>query len=157
MKIVELKNTKQDMKRADKLLCKLHKHHAKERPQDFYPMDKYFENHKDYKQYCDFHVIFVAVEDNKDVGIVTLGLERFGENALINPSISCLYVKKKYRKLGIGQKLLDRCLQYCEENLGEDSSDYIDLGVWAFNESAIKLYEKNGYTVKMLGMEKKFK
>jgi GNAT superfamily N-acetyltransferase len=157
MKIVQLDTSKKSQKRADKLLRKLHKHHAKERPQDFYAMEKYFDSHKDFKAYCDYHVIFVAIEDGKDVGIASLGLERFGEDALINPSISCLYVKTKYRHLGIGQKLLDRCLQYCEEHLGDDSSDYIDLGVWSFNEAAIKLYEKNGYHTKMIGMEKKFK
>ena len=65
--------------------------------------------------------------------------------------ITELVVSKHYRKSGVGSILLHSMEDYLKSVECKD----ILLGVFAYNENAIKFYEKNGYHIRMLDMTKK--
>lgn len=65
--------------------------------------------------------------------------------------ITELVVSKHYRKSGVGSILLHSMEDYLKSVGCKD----ILLGVFAYNENAIKFYEKNGYHIRMLDMTKK--
>ena len=64
--------------------------------------------------------------------------------------ITELVVSKYHREGGIGSTLLHTMEEYLKSVGCKD----ILLGVFAYNESAIKFYEKNGYHIRMLDMIK---
>ena len=65
--------------------------------------------------------------------------------------ITELVVSKHYRKSGVGSILLHSMEDYLKSVECKD----ILLGVFAYNENAIKFYEKNGYHIRMHDMTKK--
>lgn len=65
--------------------------------------------------------------------------------------ITELVVSKHHRKSGVGSILLHSMEDYLKSVGCKD----ILLGVFAYNENAIKFYEKNGYHIRMLDMTKK--
>jgi len=65
--------------------------------------------------------------------------------------ISELIVLKKYRSKGYGKILLNSMEQYLKSVGCMD----ILIGVFAYNDSAIRFYEKNGYHIRMTEMIKK--
>ena len=65
--------------------------------------------------------------------------------------ITELVVSKHYRKSGVGSILLHSMEKYLKSVGCKD----ILLGVFAYNENAIKFYEKNGYHIRMHDMTKK--
>ena len=64
--------------------------------------------------------------------------------------ITELVVSKHYRKSGVGSILLHSMEDYLKSVGCKD----ILLGVFAYNENAIKFYEKNGYHIRMHDMTK---
>ncbi len=64
--------------------------------------------------------------------------------------ITELVVSKHYRKSGVGSILLHSMEDYLKSVGCKD----ILLGVFAYNENAIKFYEKNGYHIRMLDITK---
>lgn len=67
--------------------------------------------------------------------------------------ITELIVSEKKRSQGIGKKLLKAMEDYL---ISQECSDVL-LGVFAYNDRALKFYEENGYHVRMLEMTKKIK
>ena len=67
--------------------------------------------------------------------------------------ITELIVSEKKRSKGIGKKLLKAMEGYL---ISQECSDVL-LGVFAYNDRALKFYEKNGYHVRMLEMTKKIR
>ena len=65
--------------------------------------------------------------------------------------ITELVVSSHYRKSGVGSILLHSMEDYLKSVECKD----ILLGVFAYNENAIKFYEKNGYHIRMFDMTKK--
>lgn len=65
--------------------------------------------------------------------------------------ITELIVSEKKRSQGIGKKLLKAMEGYL---ISQECSDVL-LGVFAYNDRALKFYEENGYHVRMLEMTKK--
>lgn len=69
----------------------------------------------DYQRRADFSslpVAWVAVEDDKPVGIVSLKEYDLLSHKHLTPWLSALYVIPDYRKQGIAQKLIDTVLAY---------------------------------------------
>ena len=64
----------------------------------------------------------------------------------LSGEISELIVSKEARGNGIGQKLM----QKMEEYFKSINCEYIFIDVFAYNENAIKFYEKEGYHSRML-------
>ena len=65
--------------------------------------------------------------------------------------VSELVVTKKIRSKGIGKQLLDKITQYFKENNCKD----ILIAVFAYNENAIRFYEKNNYHARLIEMTRK--
>lgn len=57
--------------------------------------------------------------------------------------LSRLYSQQKFLGQGVGQVLLDSCI----ERAKEAGRDVMWLGVWEYNPRAQRFYEKNGFTV----------
>ena len=99
--------------------------------------------------------ILIYKEENNIVGLV-IGLinndaeETYEFKAPKRGRITELIVSKNNRSSGIGTKLLNAM----ENDLKSIGCKDILLGVFAYNESAIKFYEKNGYHVRMTDMTK---
>lgn len=67
--------------------------------------------------------------------------------------ITELIVSEKKRSQGIGKKLLKAMEGYL---ISQECSDVL-LGVFAYNDRALKFYGENGYHVRMLEMTKKIR
>ena len=99
--------------------------------------------------------ILIYKEENNIVGLV-IGLinndaeETYEFKAPKRGRITELIVSKNIRSNGIGTQLLNAMENYLKSIGCQD----ILLGVFAYNEKAIKFYEKNGYHVRMTDMTK---
>lgn len=100
---------------------------------------------------------FVCVNGDSVLGMVAGFVEQYDEHDILNYScpkkgiISELIVNKNYRKDGIGTKLVD----FMEEYFKSIGCEYIQLDVFAYNDSAKKFYYKNGYEDRMITVFKK--
>lgn len=65
--------------------------------------------------------------------------------------ITELVISEKYRKQGIGQKLIEKMEEYLKEQECKD----VLLGVLAYNEEAYNFYLNNGYHARTMDMTKK--
>ena len=99
--------------------------------------------------------IMLYVENNEILGMV-IGLinneieETYNFRAPKRGRISELVVKKNVRSKGIGSILL----KSMEDYLNNEGCESILIGVFAYNNEAVKFYEKNGYHNRMLDMIK---
>ena len=75
----------------------------------------------------------------------------FDFKAPMRGRITEFVVGKEYRRKNIGQKLFNAMEDYLKELGCQD----ILIGVFAYNESALKFYKKNGYHLRMTEMIKK--
>ena len=92
----------------------------------------------------DSTVFFLAKIEEKCVGyggMYTVLSEGYVTNIGVLP---------EYRKKGIGQRLLDKLLDYSKEN----KLSFLSLEVRVSNSAAIFLYEKNGF--RKIGVRKNF-
>ena len=92
-------------------------------------------------------------ENNKIVGLI-VGLinndetNNYDFKAPKRGRITELIVSKEYRNKGIGKKLLNSMREY----LNSIDCKKILIGVFAYNEDAIKFYEKNGFHTRLIDM-----
>ena len=99
--------------------------------------------------------IFLYEEDNKIVGLV-VGIvnndeiETYDFKAPKRGRITELVISKNVRSKGIGTVLL----KYMEDYLKSIGCKDILIGVFAYNDNAVKFYRKNGYHVRMIDMIK---
>ena len=99
--------------------------------------------------------IMLYVENDEVLGMV-IGLinndteETYNFRAPKRGRISELVVKKDVRSKGIGSILL----KSMEDYLHSVGCESILIGVFAYNNEAVKFYEKNGYHNRMLDMIK---
>lgn len=100
--------------------------------------------------------IYLYQENNKIIGLI-IGLinnEEEQDSGFKVPKrgrISELIVSKNIRGKGIGTKLLNKMTEYLKHQNCQD----ILIGVFGYNEEAIKFYERNGYHTRMIEMTKK--
>ncbi len=86
---------------------------------------------------------YFAILDNNVIGYLKINFghsqtELQDEKAV---EIERIYVLKDYHGKKIGQLLLDKALNIARQK----NADYIWLGVWEKNPSAINFYKKNGF------------
>lgn len=103
-----------------------------------------FENEgKEYFEYMiNNEIVYVAQYKEKIVGYLAGSIceqisyvkETFGE-------IDNMYVAEKYRRLGIGTKLINKFKEYCKENKLQN----IKVTASAGNSKAIQFYKRNGF------------
>jgi GNAT superfamily N-acetyltransferase len=95
------------------------------------------------------HDIFVGTVDGEEVGFLWL----FTDPALAVP-VTYIYdieVKAERRGEGLGRGLLEAAERWCAEH----GVGTLKLHVFAFNTTAIKLYETSGFEVTNLKMAKR--
>ena len=63
--------------------------------------------------------------------------------------IDDICVDENIRNQGVGSLLLNKCKEFAKEQ----GCNYIELNVWEFNESAVKFYEKCGFSTRLRRME----
>ena len=98
--------------------------------------------------------IFVAADENDAVAGYAFCQIKTVEDSKALVGRKFLYiddfcVDEKYRKMHIGQTLMSAVT----EETRKMGIDTIELNVWEFNESAIKFYEKCGFTTQKREME----
>lgn len=102
---------------------------------------------------------FVCVDGDKVLGMVAGYVEKYNERDKIDYScpkkgiIAELIVDKNYRKDGLGTKLVNHMENYFKSI----SCKFVQIDVFAYNESAKKFYYKNGYEDRMVTVFKKLK
>jgi len=99
--------------------------------------------------------IFIAEEDNKIIGLCIFNIRVIKDHQMffdmVNIEIENICVDEKYRKKGIGKKLLEKVKIYAKEN----NIKNIELSVWEFNENALKFYKNMGMETRIRRMEYK--
>ena len=94
---------------------------------------------------------FIAVENDKVVGVIMGTIPPYDEYDYLDykcpkrGEITELIVSKEVRSKGIGKLLMDRL----EEYFKSVGCEYILVDVFAYNDNAIKFYEKDGYHSRM--------
>ncbi len=95
---------------------------------------------------------YLAIENNNVIGLIMGYVKTYDEYDYLDykcprsGEISELIVSKNVRSKGIGKMLM----QKMEEYLKSIGCEYIFIDVFAYNENAIKFYEKQGYHTRML-------
>ena len=97
--------------------------------------------------------IFVAVEEEKVLGYGFCIVKETKEDPVLADGttlyIDDLCVDEGWRGQHIGVAIYETILRYAKQR----KCGSITLNVWAFNESAMKFYEKLGLTPQKIGME----
>ena len=102
---------------------------------------------------------YIAVEDNKAVGLIMGTIIKFDEYDYLDykcpkeGEITELIVSKNVRSNGVGQALMNKM----EEYFKSVGCEYVLVDVFAYNENAIKFYDKKGYHSRMHTNIKKIK
>lgn len=95
---------------------------------------------------------YLAIEDNKAVGLIMGTIPPYDDNDYLDykcpkrGEITELVVSSKIRSNGVGQQLMNKM----EEYFKSVGCEYIIIDVFAYNEKAIKFYDKQGYHTRML-------
>lgn len=90
---------------------------------------------------------YLAIEDDKVIGLIMGYVRTYDEYDYLDykcprsGEISELIVSKNTRSKGIGKQLMQKMEKY----LKSIGCEYIFIDVFAYNENAIKFYEKQGY------------
>ena len=102
---------------------------------------------------------YLAVENDNVLGLIMGYIPVYDEFDYLDykcpkrGKISELIVTSKIRSRGVGQALIDRMEQYFK---GE-GCEYVLVDVFAYNENAIRFYDKKGYHSRMFTNIKKIK
>ena len=83
-----------------------------------------------------FLCFYLALDNNNLIGCI--GLKKIDNESAM---LSRFYVKKEYRRKGIGEKLYQKVLDYAYKHKFKD----IYLGVDEVSKSGISFYEKHGF------------
>ena len=99
------------------------------------------------------YFLLVAEKDNKVIGYLLGQFSRWewSDNHPRNGKIEDIAVLKKYKRKGIGDKLIKKF----EEVAKKRGVKYLNLGMWIKNKPAYRLYKKNKFDEIYLSMAKK--
>lgn len=95
---------------------------------------------------------YLAIENDKAIGLIMGIIPGYDEFDYLDykcpkrGEITELVVSKNIRSKGIGRELMKVMEDYFKEN----HCEYVLVDVFAYNENAIKFYEKSGYHSRML-------
>lgn len=98
-------------------------------------------------------VAFVAEVDDTVVGFVSAAISDESHSLLLPvryARVGSVSVAEAYRGRGVGRELMKLVEQWAREKGAAD----IRLNVWAFNQSALNLYQELGYELRSLYMRK---
>lgn len=95
---------------------------------------------------------YIAVEDDKAIGVIMGTIPSYDEYDYLDYTcpkkgeITELIVSQKVRSKGVGQQLM----QKMEEYFKSQNCEYVHIDVFAYNDTAINFYRKQGYHTRML-------
>lgn len=95
---------------------------------------------------------FLAIEEDKAIGLIMGTVIKHDEYDYLDykcpkqGEITELIISKKVRSKGIGQQLM----QKMEDYFKSINCEYVLIDVFAYNETAINFYRKQGYHTRML-------
>jgi len=97
--------------------------------------------------------IFIAEIDEKIIRHCIINIKEIKNHHIyfdmMNIEIDDMCIDEKHRKKGIGKKLFEEVIKFSKEK----GIKRLELGVWEFNENAIKFYESLGMKTKYRRME----
>ena len=94
---------------------------------------------------------YIAVEDDKAIGVIMGTIPPYDEYDYLDYTcpktgeITELIVSQKVRSKGVGQQLM----QKMEEYFKSQKCEYVHIDVFAYNDTAINFYRKQGYHTRM--------
>ena len=94
---------------------------------------------------------YLAIEKDKAIGLIMGTIPPYDENDYLDYKcpkrgvITELIVTSKTRSKGVGQSLMNKMEDYFKSV----DCEYVLVDVFAYNENAIKFYDKNGYHSRM--------
>lgn len=98
------------------------------------------------------YFLMLALNDEEPIGFISAYLKEEAGNVVVDSTgmISGLYIKAEYRGRGIATELLEQAYHWCRgKNIKK-----VDINVYNENESAKKLYAKEGFHTSILRMTK---
>lgn len=101
--------------------------------------------------------IYIAVESGKAIGLVAGIIKAYSKWDELDykcpktGTITELVITQTKRASGVGRKLIEKI----EEYFKKENCEYVNLNVFAYNDNAIKFYEKNDYHERMHTLIKK--
>ncbi|WP_235603396.1 N-acetyltransferase [Thermoanaerobacter sp. YS13] len=133
----------------------MHEIHYKARP-DYYkdtdiPLDK--EDYINKLSHPEYKIMVAENENDEIAGYIIYKIKKIEEHPLLVDRvvvyIEDLCVAGRFKRKGIGKKLLESAIEYGKEI----NASSIELTVWAFNEEAIKFYESLSFKPQSIKME----
>ena len=94
---------------------------------------------------------FLALDNNKAIGLIMGTIPPYDEYDYLDYKcpkrgiITELIVTSKVRSKGVGKALMKKMEEYFKAN----NCEYVLVDVFAYNETAINFYDKNGYHSRM--------
>jgi len=95
---------------------------------------------------------YLAIEDDKAIGLIMGTIPPYDEYDYLDykcpprGEITELIVTSKVRSKGVGQQLMDKMEEYFKNN----NCEYVLVDIFAYNDNAIKFYNKKDYHLRML-------
>ena len=141
MNILIREATEIDYPAINKMLLKLQNYHSKNVPTIYKKLDTFFTFNEYLKILEDRNVYFIlATLDNKVIGLIWLSFnEKLSKYEYQRKQIwiEGIYIKTKYRRKGIAQKLVNEAINKAKFL----NAQSIELMIWNFNETPKKFFE----------------
>ncbi|EOR21895.1 GCN5-like N-acetyltransferase [Niallia nealsonii AAU1] len=145
--------TKSDYEVVHQIQKQVHEIHTKERP-DHYKMADTTLDREYFNSLIDGENTKVfLMEEDQPIAYTIITIKNTKERPILVPKkvvyMDDFGVESKYRGKGLGKMFFEKILEFAK-NMEADS---LELGVWEFNENAIKFYESMNLKAKMRRME----
>ena len=142
MNILIREATKIDYPIVNKMLLKLQNYHSENIPKVYKKLDIFFTFDEYLKILEDNNIYFLlATFNNEVIGLIWLRLNEKSNKYEYQRKqiwIEGIYVRAKYRKNGIAQKLVNEAINKAKFS----NAQSLELMIWNFNEISKKFFEK---------------
>ena len=153
MNILIREATEIDYPAINKMLLKLQNYHSENVPTIYKKLDTFFTFDEYLKILEDRNVYFIlATLDNEVIGLIWLSFNEKSNKYEYQRKqiwVEGIYVKTKYRRKGIAQKLVNEAINKAKFL----NAQSIELMIWNFNETSKKFFE-NFFKVRSLVLTK---
>lgn len=140
---------------VNRIVRQVHNLHVENRPDVYRDTDPFPKEEFDRLLTEENVFALVAEEAGQIAGFCAMTIKAPPDNPLLQPRIVALIddicVDETYRKKGVGRLLFDAASQAARQR----GAVSLELGVWAFNETARHFYEDMGMTERSRVMELK--
>ncbi len=144
-----------DFDGVNRIVRQVHNLHVKNRPDVYRDADPFSKTEFDRLLAGENAFALVAEDAGQVAGFYEMTMKAPPDNPLLQPRIVAhiedICVNEAYRKKGVGRLLFDAANQEARQR----GAVSLELGVWAFNETARHFYEDMGMTERSRVMELK--